>query len=72
MKFFLFFQEFYNFIENQFGFKFKTFKTDNGTEFVNEKISNFLKQKEFYTKLRMFTHHNKIIFQKEKIGIYLK
>jgi transposase InsO family protein len=42
---FSFFQEFYNFIENQFGSKIKTFRTNNGTEFVNEIFSNFLKQK---------------------------
>jgi Integrase core domain/GAG-pre-integrase domain len=40
---FSFFQEFCNFIENQFGSKIKTFRTDNGTEFVNERFSNFLK-----------------------------
>jgi hypothetical protein len=37
------FQEFSNFIENQFNYKIKTFRMDNGTEFVNQIFSNFLK-----------------------------
>jgi hypothetical protein len=45
VRFFLFFQCFYNFIENRFGFKIKIFRIDNGTEFVNEIFSIFLKQK---------------------------
>jgi Integrase core domain/GAG-pre-integrase domain len=39
------FQEFTNFIENQYSYKIKTFRTDNGTEFVNQKNLIFLKQK---------------------------
>jgi transposase InsO family protein len=39
------FQEFYNFVENQFNAKIKIFRTDNGTEFVNQNFSNFFKQK---------------------------
>jgi Integrase core domain len=30
------FQEFSNFVENQFNYKIKTFRTDNGTKFVNK------------------------------------
>jgi len=39
------FQEFSNFVENQFNYKIKTFRTDNGTEFVNQNFTNYLKQK---------------------------
>jgi transposase InsO family protein len=40
------FQEFYNFIENQFDAKIKFFRSDNETKFINQKFSNLLKQKE--------------------------
>jgi IS30 family transposase len=42
---FLHFQTFVNYVETQFDKKIKTLRTDNGTEFVNQKFSNFLKQK---------------------------
>jgi transposase InsO family protein len=38
------FQKFTNFIENQYNYKIKIFRTDNGTEFVNQIFSIFLKQ----------------------------
>ena len=39
------FQDFYNFIENQFDAKIKIFRSDNETEFVNHNFSNFFKHK---------------------------
>jgi Integrase core domain/GAG-pre-integrase domain len=42
---FLYFQEFYIFIENQYNAKIKTFRSDNGTEYVNKKNLEFFKQK---------------------------
>jgi transposase InsO family protein len=39
------FLDFYNFIENQYEAKIKTFRSDNGTEFVNQNFSNFFKSK---------------------------
>ena len=39
------FQEFYNFVENQYDAKIKTFRSDNGTEFVNQNFTNCFKQK---------------------------
>ena len=39
------FQDFSNLIENQYNTRIKILRTDNGTEFVNQNFSNFLKQK---------------------------
>lgn len=39
------FQEFFNFVENQYNAKIKVFRSDNGTEYVNKKNSEFFKQK---------------------------
>jgi transposase InsO family protein len=39
------FQKFSNFIETQFNKKIKILRTDNGTEFINQNFSNYLKQK---------------------------
>ena len=40
------FQEFTNFVENQYNTIIKTLRSDNGTEYVNKIFSDFLKQKE--------------------------
>ena len=39
------FLDFYKFIENQFEAKLKIFRSDNGTEFVNQNFSKFFKEK---------------------------
>lgn len=39
------FIDFINLVENQTDCKVKVLRTDNGTEYVNQKLSNFLKQK---------------------------
>jgi transposase InsO family protein len=39
------FQEFNNRIENQYNGKIKVFRSDNGTEFINNKFMNFCKEK---------------------------
>ena len=41
---FLCFQEFVSLIENQFNTKIKIFRSDNGTEFVNNNFTLFLKK----------------------------
>jgi hypothetical protein len=42
---FNYFQEFNNRIENQYNGKIKVFRSDNGTEFINNKFMNFCKEK---------------------------
>jgi Integrase core domain/GAG-pre-integrase domain len=42
---FLKFQEFYNFVENQYNAKVKVFRSDNETEFINQNFTEFFKQK---------------------------
>ena len=42
---FLCFQEFVSLIENQFNTKIKIFRSDNGTEFVNNNFTHFFKNK---------------------------
>jgi Integrase core domain/GAG-pre-integrase domain len=42
---FQYFQEFVTLVENQFSTKIKIFRSDNGTEFVNNNFSQFLKNK---------------------------
>ena len=66
------FQTFVNFVETQFNKKIKTFRTDNGTEFVNQNFSNFIKQKVLFIKLLAFIPPNKMVFLREKIVIYLR
>jgi Integrase core domain/GAG-pre-integrase domain len=39
------FQTFLNLVETQFNKKIKILRTDNGTEFINQNFSNYLKQK---------------------------
>jgi Integrase core domain len=39
------FQEFFNLVENQYDAKIKNFRSDNGTEFLNKTMSDFLKLK---------------------------
>ncbi len=39
------FQEFTNYVENQYNTKIKKFRSDNGTEYINKIFSDFLKQK---------------------------
>jgi hypothetical protein len=39
------FQDFYYFIENQYSAKIKVFRSDNGTEFINQSFIIFFKQK---------------------------
>jgi IS30 family transposase len=39
------FQEFSNLVENQYDAKIKKFRFDNGTEFLNQTMSNFFKTK---------------------------
>jgi Integrase core domain len=70
MKFFLCFKDFLNFVENQYNSKIKNFRSDNGTEYVNKKISELLSQKVFCIKPRVLTHPNKMTFQKEKTFIF--
>ncbi|KAL0561798.1 hypothetical protein IC582_002241 [Cucumis melo] len=38
------FQEFFNFITNQYNAQVKIFRSDNGTEYVNKEFTNFFKQ----------------------------
>jgi transposase InsO family protein len=40
------FQDFFNFIENQYNAKLKIFHSDNGTEYVNKNFTEFFKQKD--------------------------
>jgi transposase InsO family protein len=42
---FSYFQDFFNFIENQYNAKLKIFRSDNGTEYVNKIFTEFFKQK---------------------------
>jgi ribosomal protein L30/L7E len=44
-KVFSCFNDFLNFIENQYSAKIKVFRSDNGTEYVNKKIFELLKLK---------------------------
>lgn len=39
------FKDFYNMVENQFQTKISIFRSDNGTEYFNECLENFLKEK---------------------------
>jgi hypothetical protein len=43
------FQEFFNFIVNQYNAKVKIFRSDNGTEYVNKNFADFFKQKWYFT-----------------------
>jgi IS30 family transposase len=42
---FSYFQKFYNFIVNQYNAKIKKFRSDNGTEFINQNFTNIFEQK---------------------------
>jgi transposase InsO family protein len=56
------FVEFYNFVENQFDTKIKTFRSDNGTEFVNRNFLEFFKQ-------RGILHQTTCVYTSEQNGV---
>jgi hypothetical protein len=50
--------------------KIKIFRSDNGTEFMNYNLTFFSREKEFYTKQRVYILPNKMEYRNEKIDIY--
>ena len=56
------FQTFVNFVETQFNKKIKTFRTDNGTEFINQNFLNFTKQ-------RGILHQTSCVYTPQQNGI---
>jgi transposase InsO family protein len=56
------FVDFCNFVENQFYTKIKTFRSDNGTEFINHNFLEFFKQKRIL-------HQTSCVYTPEQNGI---
>jgi Integrase core domain len=56
------FLEFTNFIENQYNFTIKIFRSNNGTEYVNKNFSNYFQQKDIL-------HQTSCVYTLEKNGI---
>lgn len=54
--------DFVHMVENQFGKRVKTIRSDNGTKFINDKfIKFFLQRQVFYIIDLVLTHHNKMV-----------
>ena len=67
------FTNFYNMIENQFQTKIGILHSDNGTEYFNEHLGEFLeKKKGFFINLHVEIPLNKMALQNEKINTYSK
>jgi hypothetical protein len=66
------FQEFYNFIENQYDAKIKMFWSDNIMKFINKKISNFFKQKVILHQTTCVYTWTKWCFLMKKIDLLLE
>jgi transposase InsO family protein len=57
------FQNFANLIETQYNTKIKILRTDNGTEFINQKFSNF-------TKSRGIIHQTSCVYTPQQNGVF--
>ena len=64
------FQDIYKMIDNQFHSKISIFRADNGKEYFNEYLGNFLGKKVFFINLYVVTLLNKMVLPKQKIRIY--
>lgn len=47
------FQDFYKMVDNQFHSKISIFRSDNGKEYFNEYLGNFLKEKRYFSSIYM-------------------
>jgi Reverse transcriptase (RNA-dependent DNA polymerase)/Integrase core domain len=61
-KVFSHFQNFTNLVENQFNKKIKTFRSDNGTKFVNEKFSKYFNE-------RGILHQTSCVYTPQQNGV---
>jgi transposase InsO family protein len=59
---FSYFQEFYNFMKKQFDAKIKVFRSDNGTEFINQNFSKLCKEK-------WIVHQTSCVYTPQQNGI---
>ena len=59
-------------VENQKGKKIKCLRSDRGGEYFSNEFDNFCEEQAFYIRKLPHIHHNKMVWQKEKIGHSLK
>lgn len=59
-------------VENQFQTKISIFCIDNGTEYFNTCLGDFLKKRTFNINPFVIVHINKMELLRERIVIYLK